>query len=367
MPAVRRPAAATDAGAGVAPACLGPPPGRRHVGARPRDRATRPDVGARVGRTKNAGAGDLTTVRAGPRGPGAGAGGRPAGRRRHAGAAAALVPAVPTPVGGARDSGPRSGAGVRTPLPAPAARTVFRHVRRLLRPHWLRLSAVAVVTVLGALASTSVPLLVRHGIDDGVLAGRPGPVQAAAVAIAGLAVLGGAVTAVRVRLSGTVTEAVLAELRRATTLRVLALTPPELRRIGGGDVLARATGDVETVGQAGRQSLPVLVRGLTLVTLAAAVLLRISLPLGAIGLVGLLVIAVAGRRLLGRTRVIYPRSRGDLVALLATMRETLAGIRIVQGFGRQDDRANVYGRLNQRAVERYAEGTRARNAFFPVV
>jgi ABC-type multidrug transport system fused ATPase/permease subunit len=237
----------------------------------------------------------------------------------------------------------------------------------LLRPHRPRLCVLAVVTLLGALASACVPLLVRRGVDDGVLADRPGAVQQVAAALAGLAVTTGVVTAVRVWLSGTVTEAVLAELRRMTTVRVLALTPPELRGIGPGDVLARATGDVETLGQASRQSVPVLVRNVTLVSLATAVLLHISLPLGAVGLVGLLVVAAAGRRLLRRTRVIYPGYRNELGALLATMRETLVGVRVVQAFGGQDHRANAYGRLNQRVVDRYAEGTRARNGFFPVM
>jgi ABC-type multidrug transport system fused ATPase/permease subunit len=40
---------------------------------------------------------------------------------------------------------------------------------------------------------------------------------------------------------------------------------------------------------------------------------------------------------------------------------------VVQAFGRQADRSDAYGRLNHRVVDRYGEGTRAHNGFFPVI
>ncbi|SDQ35818.1 ABC transporter ATP-binding protein [Quadrisphaera sp. DSM 44207] len=252
------------------------------------------------------------------------------------------------------------------PLATPPARSVLRHVRDLLRPHRARLGVLAVAVVLGALATTAAPLLVRSAVD-GALAGREAAVPRAALGIAALALLAGAATAVRLRLWGAVAEGVLAELRGRCLRRVLALSPPQLSRTGRGDVLARTTGDVEVLGEAARLSLPVLVRGLTVLVLAAAVLLGVSAPLAGVAVLGLVGGGLSARRLLRRTTVLYPRYRASSGAALSVLRETLVGVRVVQGHGREAERAAAYGAANLEVVERYADGTRARNGFFPVV
>jgi ATP-binding cassette, subfamily B, bacterial len=251
-------------------------------------------------------------------------------------------------------------------LATPSGRVVLRHVRDLLRPHRERLVVLAAVTVLGAVASTAAPLLVRSAVD-GASGGSAGPVQRAALGIALLGLVAAGATAARLRLWGTVAEAVLAELRRRALDRVLALTPPHLSRIGRGDVLARTTGDVEVLGEAARLSLPVLVRSAAVLALAAAVLLRVSPPLAAVALAGLVGGVLSARRLLHRTEVLYPRYRAAYSASLAVLRETLVGVRVVQGHGRQRERAAAYRAANQAVVDRYADGTRARNGFFPVI
>jgi len=255
---------------------------------------------------------------------------------------------------------------VSAPLATPSARAVLRHVGALLRPHRGRVVLLAAAVGVGALAATAAPLLVRSAVD-GVLAGTTGALDRAALGIAVLGVVAGVVTAVRLRLWGAVAEAVLADLRRQALARVLALSPPQLSRLGRGDVLSRTTGDLEVLGEAARLSLPVLVRASAVLVLAAVVLAGLSLPLAGVAVLGLAVVGWSARRLLRRTTVIYPRYRSDFGAALGLMRESLVGVRVVQGLGREAERSAAYGAANQQVVDRYGEGTRARNAFFPVV
>ena len=153
-------------------------------------------------------------------------------------------------------------------------RRTSRHLVARLRQRRLRLLAV-LVTMAGAGAFGlvtprllgSVVDLVAHGGDTAEVLSRVGWMAAAAIAAAACAGLGIATAA-------SVFESVLAALREDMIEKVLGLPIARVEEVGSGDVLSRATDDVDKVGEAIGKALPsVLMSGagvvVTVIGLAA--------------------------------------------------------------------------------------------------
>ena len=244
---------------------------------------------------------------------------------------------------------------------------VRAYLRVLLRPQRLTLVVAVLATVLASGATMASPLLVRHAVDSGVLAGNARALDLSVAGIVVLALAAAALTAVRARTAGAVAEGALERVRRDTTRHLLTLAPGDVLRVGRGDVLARTTADIEVLGEAARLGLPVLARAVTMLAVSAVVLVVISPPLAAVAGVGLVVVVLSALRLVRRTSVIYPRYRRQLSLALGHLRESLAGVRVVQGYGREAHRAAAYAEQNSGVVERYLDGMRARNGFFPLL
>ena len=252
-------------------------------------------------------------------------------------------------------------------IPVATSRDTWRHARRLLAPHRRQLALLGGVVLVGSVALLSVPLVVRQAIDDGVRSGDVGVVDRAALLLVGLAVVAAALSHLRVRISGRIAEAVLADLRTESATRVLGLSVGDLRGATRGDVIARLTGDVETLTEAVREGVPELVRNVALLLVAVAVLFVVSPLLAVVGLAGVLVVGRSGRVLFRRTRPIYAAYRAQLGSALGVLGESVAGVRVVQAYGREDERAAHYAEHNRGVTASYLEGMRARNRFYPVL
>ncbi|MCF8610372.1 ABC transporter ATP-binding protein/permease [Gordonia sp. HY285] len=153
-------------------------------------------------------------------------------------------------------------------------RRTIGHLAVRLRDQRLRLFAVVVtMAAAGAFGLVtprllgSVVDLVAHGGDTADVLARAGWMAAAAIAAAACAGLGIATAA-------SVFESVLASLREDMLEKVLGLPIARVEEVGSGDVLSRATDDVDKVGDAIGKALPsVLMSGagvvVTLIGLAA--------------------------------------------------------------------------------------------------
>ncbi|GGK23465.1 multidrug ABC transporter permease [Pilimelia terevasa] len=157
-------------------------------------------------------------------------------------------------------------------LPTAGGRDTVRHLRRLLRPHrGLALGGFAVLLVGTGVALLAAPAL--GAIVDLVTTGGPqGRLTALVLALAGIALGQGLLSAYGLSLVARLGETMLAGLREEFIARALHLPTGQLERAGSGDLTARVTTDVRVVAEAVREALPQLARaaltiGLTLVGL----------------------------------------------------------------------------------------------------
>ncbi|TCK26223.1 ABC transporter ATP-binding protein [Pseudonocardia endophytica] len=219
-------------------------------------------------------------------------------------------------------------------LPTAGSREVRAETRRLLRSRPGLLTGTVVTLVPGTVCGLAGPWVLGAMVDvvvghraTGELVGLAGVLLGAAV---GQALLTGAGSALMARLGQDLTAGV----RENVVARALEIPAHEVERAGTGDLVARVSGDVESVNEAVSGVLPTFVEaGLTIaLTLAALLLLDWRFALAGLTAVPLQVIALRWY-----LRTVVPISRAERVAEGARAQqivETVGGAATVRAYRR---------------------------------
>jgi ATP-binding cassette subfamily B protein len=240
-------------------------------------------------------------------------------------------------------------------------------IRRHLRPHrravLLGAAALVVVNLLGV----ALPLLVRRVIDDL----QDGFTLADVLGQAGLIVVLTTVMAT-VRLSSRmlvfgVGRQVEASLKQQIFDHVLHQDPGWVQRIGSGEVISRATSDVENV----RRLLGFAVLSLTNTVLAYALTLPAMLAidpllsLAAVALYPLMLITVRlfGGRMMRQQR----RQQESLASLSELVQEDLSGIAAIKIYGQEATEQEAFAARNAVYRDAALGLARTRSTLFPLL
>ncbi|MFI7611695.1 ABC transporter ATP-binding protein [Nonomuraea terrae] len=217
-------------------------------------------------------------------------------------------------------------------LPVAGGRRTWAWLRRRLGAQWTGVTWAALVGVLGA-ATSVVPAYALGTLVDRVREHAPASalVEIAAVIVVA-AVAGGVATGAGTYLIGRVCGHVLADLRERTVARALSLPVTTLERVGKGDLLARVSTDVASIGKAATSVVPSLISAFLLVVLSLAAMAGLDWRLGLAGAVAIPLYVAALRWYLPRSAPKYAGERravGDNARLLA---ESMQGVRTVHAY-----------------------------------
>ncbi|MGV9936175.1 ABC transporter ATP-binding protein [Streptomyces olivaceoviridis] len=162
-------------------------------------------------------------------------------------------------------------------------------------------------------------------------------------------------------------ERTLARVREEYVERVLALPASVVERAGTGDLTARGTADVATVGTTLRDVGPeLLVDGVQAVFVLGAVFALDPL-LGAFGLLGLTPIRLALRWYLRRARDGYLAEGAATSRVAEIVAATAAGVRTVEAFGLRERRTAASRDALEASRRTRLYTLRLRSVFFPAV
>ncbi|MFE1452452.1 ABC transporter ATP-binding protein [Streptomyces olivaceoviridis] len=162
-------------------------------------------------------------------------------------------------------------------------------------------------------------------------------------------------------------ERTLARVREEYVERVLALPASVVERAGTGDLTARGTADVATVGTTLRDVGPeLLVNGVQAVFVLGAVFALDPL-LGAFGLLGLTPIRLALRWYLRRARDGYLAEGAATSRVAEIVAATAAGARTVEAFGLRERRTAASRDALEASRRTRLYTLRLRSVFFPAV
>ncbi|QSE82617.1 ABC transporter ATP-binding protein [Rhodococcus koreensis] len=214
----------------------------------------------------------------------------------------------------------------------------------LLRPLLLPLVAGLVLVGLDAVAQIAVPVLVRTGVDRGVLQGARDLLLLAAAATVVVVLLDWAVNVAQTRVTGRTGERLLYTLRVKTFAQLQRLGLQYYERELAGRIMTRMTTDVDSLSNFLQTGLATaVVSGLTISgVLVALLVIDAELALVLVLVVPVLVAAtVVFRR---KSVPAYAEARDRVGIVNAYLQENVTNIRVTQAFRREDYNAAQFAR-----------------------
>lgn len=251
-----------------------------------------------------------------------------------------------------------------------AGRVPTKKLRKLLpylRPYrWLIAAALGLMVLVTA-AGLAAPALAQVAIDDGITQGDKSVLVVAVLLLVGAGLVGWLAGYGQTYLSSWIGERTLLDLRTDVFSHLMRLPIGHHERIPTGVTVSRLTSDIEALRQLVTDGITTLVvQGLTFV---GVIVILFSydwqLALVAFAVFPLLALATAVFRTTSASA--YRRTREKVANVLAALQETISGIRVVQGFGRQEPAEREFRAVNDEYREANMRTIRISSVYFPAV
>jgi ATP-binding cassette subfamily B protein len=257
----------------------------------------------------------------------------------------------------------RFGGDHKVERPVKLLRRAAAYGRHLIRP---AAGAVA-ATIISTLARLAGPMVIRFGIDDGVIARDLQVITTATLVL--LAVL--AVQYVTQRVSvysvAWVAERYLRSMRVKVFRHLINLDMGFFGRSKTGVLVSRMTSDIEALTEFANQGAVSVITSVLMVTgvTVAMFLVDVTLAFSVLALMPLLVaISLVFRRYADRA---YQAIREQIGQVLGALQEGISGVRVVQAYTQERRQAVEFGRVNQRYFEANLSAAKAIASYFPAV
>jgi len=247
------------------------------------------------------------------------------------------------------------------------ATQVLRRLRPLLRPYRGRIFLAIVLVIGQASCLLAGPALVRHGIDEGLRKHDAGALNLSAflyllAAIAGL-FLGRAV----IKMVARVGETFLRDLRSRVFRHLMSLGMDFFEREKTGTLVARMTSDMDALQELVQMGLVMFIQNGLLFIGAVIVIFLMSWQLAVCTLIVVPPVVIASRWFRRASNKAYLLVRDRIGQNLSTLQEGLAGIRVVQAFGRERSFTRRFQETNEAQYDANIETVRISAKYFPIV
>jgi ATP-binding cassette, subfamily B, bacterial len=222
------------------------------------------------------------------------------------------------------------------------AREVWRETRPLIRRVQRLYLVAAAAVVVSTLITLAAPALVGYAVDHGISKHEQHPVDVAALAILGLALLKPFVVRLQTLTAATASERFLTALRKRAFAKLQALPLGFFEQERTGVLVSRLTSDVQALDEFLREALVEVVGSGLQIVLTVAVLIVLSPTLAAVSLIALPVLLVASWTFHHSAGGAYHAIRDRVAETLTALQEGLSGVRVVQAFRRERRTMDTY-------------------------
>jgi ATP-binding cassette subfamily B protein len=235
-----------------------------------------------------------------------------------------------------------------------------------LRPERRMVALGAAAGLVWTAAKVSVPLLARQAIDHGIVAAERGALARWSLALLGVGVVQGACTGLRRYLAIGVAARIETDLRQRLFAHLQRLHFAFHDRAQTGQLMARANSDVQQI-QFFLVFIPLAIANTLTVVAVAAVLLVTNAPLALTALAPLPLVNLAARRFSHRVHPEVMALQQELAGLSTVVEETVSGIRVVKGFGAEDERRTAMARSAAGVLGASLRAARVRSRYLPLL
>ena len=254
-------------------------------------------------------------------------------------------------------------------LAAGEAGKVIRRTLRMMRPYRWGILGACLLLVVYTLSVEAGPLIVRYAIDHGLAPGHMSKnvIVGAALAYVVVSVAMGIVERAQIVVVNRVGESFLRDLRIRVFRHILGLSMPFFDREQTGRLVTRMTSDIDALEMLIQQGLLVFITSGLLFVTVVAVLVIMSPLLFLVTMVVLPPVIISSRKFRRDSNTAYLTVRDRISATLSTLQESLAGVRVVQAFGREDDQYDQFRAHNQAQLEANVHAVKVSARYFPIV
>jgi ABC-type multidrug transport system fused ATPase/permease subunit len=251
------------------------------------------------------------------------------------------------------------------PATAPTAR-LWRKVVALVSPWRRSLVVVAACVVASALAELVPPFVVRFVVNHDLVAKRTTDLLLAAAVYVIAVAADSAFSFAYAYLAARVSQSAIADLRVRIFARVMALPVSYFDRTPIGDIISRATADVETVDELFTDGIATLIGQLVPLVAVVVAMIALSPLLSAVSAIVLPPLLLATRYLQVRVRDAERRTRRAIGRLNVELSEVVGGAETLRAFGREEAFVARFRRALQRTLFAQRDSVKY-NAFFAPV
>jgi ATP-binding cassette subfamily B protein len=249
----------------------------------------------------------------------------------------------------------------------PPARHKLRRLMPYFRPYLGRTVATVALMLLVTAAALAIPAIAQYAIDHGINDGDKRVLIEAVLLFVVAGLIGWLAGYHQTYLSSWVGERVLLDLRTETFRHLMRLELGYHERTPTGRTVSRLTSDIEALEQLVTDGVTSLVvNGLTFIGVVA-ILFAYDVELALLTFVIFPALAIGTALFRVYSTRAYRRTRERVAEVLATLQETLSGMRVVQGFGRQEPTARLFERVNDEYREANMATIRLSGVYFPGV
>lgn len=234
-------------------------------------------------------------------------------------------------------------------LTGEAATTVRATIIRLLRyarPYSAQLIIVAVLVIIGSIATLSGPILIGITIDQAIIPQDTDLLLQLSVVMLAVYLLGGIAAVVYGILMVSVGQRLVADIRAElfNHLQQLSMAYHDENQVG--DLMSRMVNDTDAINQVLSNGLIQFITNILMLggILLAMFLLNWQLAIGTLIILPLMVFITG--QVTKLSRVAFREVQGNLGAMNAVMEENVNGIRVVQAFARSGDTQKQFAVVN---------------------
>ena len=244
-------------------------------------------------------------------------------------------------------------------------RHLYLRLMRHTRPYARKLVAAFLAAAGVALALPTIPLFVRASIDRAIPAKDYRLLAILIGAMLGVALVKAVLHGIRRQIAGELSISVEADLREQLYNHVQALDVGYHERVSTGQIMSRATSDINAI----RQYLMSVAWSLTLVvqiTVIFTIMFFLSPPLAAIFLATSPILIWYTYRFADRFDPIVWEMQQRLGDLSSVVEETVVGIRVVKGFGQESQQVAKLERDAELVYNAAMQSVSLRARFVPI-
>jgi len=242
---------------------------------------------------------------------------------------------------------------------------MVRRLRRLLRP-WRWRVVMAMVCLVGQTACLLAgPALVAYGIDTGIRGKDTHAIDTAALAYVAVAVVGLVLGRYAILLAARIGETFLRDLRVRSFRHLMNLGLDFYEREQTGRLVSRLTSDVDALQELVQNGLTAIVQNVLLFVGSSIAIVILSWQLALATLVVVPPAVIATRWFRRESNRAYLEVRESIGHNLATLQEGLAGVRVVQAFGRETAYGMRFRETNEAQFDANIETARVATRYFP--